>query len=142
MNNIRDARPDNINEIRILLEQLGYPRSIDFLKKKIEAMLADNSYRIIVYELNGKAVAFMTIHYYLQIGFEGWTANIGFFAVDKNLRSEGIGRKMEEYCVQMAKEKGCTMIELFSKENRLDAHRFYERQGYKHYEKFFVKEIG
>ncbi|MDR2950348.1 MAG: GNAT family N-acetyltransferase [Prevotella sp.] len=142
MEKIREVRLSDIHEIQILLSQLGYSRTIDFLEKNLRMMLSDNSYKVIVYELKGKAVALMTIHFYWQIGYEGETANIGFFVVDTAIRSKGIGKKMEEYCTRIAKERDCALIELYSNKKRTDAHRFYERQGYKAYEKFFMKEIN
>ncbi|MDH6307447.1 GNAT superfamily N-acetyltransferase [Dysgonomonas sp. PFB1-18] len=141
MDGIRDARINDTQEIANLLEQLGYAKPIDFVEKQLAKMLSDNSYKVIVYEQDGKAIALMTIHFYWQIGYEGEFANIGFFVVDSSVRSKGIGRLMEEYCTALATERACAMIELYSNEKRLDAHRFYERQGYKSYEKFFVKEI-
>lgn len=142
MDGIRDARINDAQQIVSLLEQLGYTKPIDFVERQLAKMLSDNSYKVIVYELDGETVALMTIHFYWQIGYEGEFANIGFFVVDSSVRSKGIGRLMEEYCTALTTERGCALIELYSNEKRLDAHRFYERQGYKSYEKFFVKEIG
>ncbi len=69
------------------------------------------------------------------------TTITSFFVVDEKVRSRGIGKMMEEYCVELAMERKCFAIELFSQEKRTDAHRFYERQGYQHFQKFFIKEL-
>lgn len=142
MIHIRQAQLGDVKEIQSLLSQLGYSRPVEFLEKNLKKMLPDNSYSIFVYELEGKVVALMTIHFYWQIAYEGETANIGFFVVDSTIRSKGIGKTMEEHCTQIAKERNCALIEVYSSEKRTDAHRFYERQGYKAYEKFFMKEIN
>jgi len=142
MANIREARLSDINDIQSLLDQMGYYRPVEFLSKNLERILPDNSYSTLVYELDGRVIGLMTIHFYWQIAYEGETATVGFFVVDSNIRSKGIGKAMEEYCTQMAKDRNCALIEIFSSEKRTDAHRFYERQGYKVHEKFFIKEIN
>lgn len=142
MNNIRNARMSDIYEIQDLLEQLGFPTSVELLENNLNKMLSDNNYIVLVYEQEGKAVALMTIHFYYQIAFKGETATIGFFVVDERMRGKRIGKKMEEYCTQLAYDRNCDVVEVYSSEKRKDAHRFYERQGYKAYEKFFIKEIA
>ncbi|MFT3995057.1 MAG: GNAT family N-acetyltransferase [Dysgonomonas sp.] len=141
MNNIRNARLEDINQLVSLLTQLGYPNSIDFYEKQLENMLAREDFQILVYELEGKVVALVSIHFYAQLIFEGEIANLGIFIVDKDVRGKGIGRVMEEYVTQLAKERRCALIEVFSKERRKDAHRFYNRQGYIERHKFFEKEL-
>ncbi len=71
MNHIREARAEDAPVIRDLLEQLGYNESLEFVKGKLTMMLADNSYKVIVYELDGRVVSFMTIHFYIQIAYQG-----------------------------------------------------------------------
>ncbi len=62
--------------------------------------------------------------------------------MDENIRSRGIGKAMEEYCSALAKRRECALIEVYSSAKRIGAHRFYERQGYKAYDKYFMKEIN
>lgn len=142
MNNIREARLSDAEAIRALLEQLDYPKETCFLERKLTKMLNDDTYKILVYEFAGKVIALMTIHYYWQLAYQGETATIGFFVVDSTIRSRGIGKAMEEYCTNAAKERNCALIEVYSSARRTEAHPFYERQGYIAYEKFFIKEIN
>jgi ribosomal protein S18 acetylase RimI-like enzyme len=44
-------------------------------------------------------------------------------------RSKGYGSELFDWLVQHAKENGCRHIRLISRVSRLDAHRFYERNG-------------
>lgn len=142
MNNIRDARVEDADAIRNLLEQLGYSNTVAFIENKLTIMLSDTTYKVIVYEANDKVAGFISVHFYEQIAYEGKFATIGFFVVDSTLRSRGIGKALEEYCTRLATDRGCAIMELYSNEKRVDAHRFYERQGYKSYEKYFMKEVG
>lgn len=138
---IRDAILTDVERVKILLEQLGYPKTLEFVEKQLKQLSNKSDYRTLVCEMDGEVVGLMTIHFWLQIGFEGETCNISFFVVDENIRSKGVGKAMEEYCTALARERGCFAIELFSLDKRVDAHRFYERQGYQHIQKYFIKEL-
>lgn len=142
MKNMRSAKLKDVRAIQFLLDQLGYPHSETFLEKKLMQMLSDGDYQVLVYESEGKVVGLMTIHFYKQIIYETEIANIGVFVVDEGQRNKGVGRLMEEYCVEEAKARRCILIEVFSVDHRIDAHRFYERQGYVAQEKYFVKELS
>jgi GNAT superfamily N-acetyltransferase len=50
--------------------------------------------------------------------------------VDKKRRSEGIGGLLMAAAEEWARVRGLTHIELTSNSGRVDAHRFYERQGF------------
>ncbi len=50
--------------------------------------------------------------------------------VDKERRSEGIGEHLMSAAENWARERGLTHIELSSNSQRVDAHRFYEKQGF------------
>lgn len=142
MKNIRSAKLKDVRAIQFLLDQLGYPHSETFLEKKLMQMLSDDDYQVLVYESEGKVVGLMTIHFYKQIIYDTEIANIGVFVVDKDQRNKGVGRLMEEHCVEETKARRCILIEVFSVDHRIDAHRFYERQGYVAQEKYFVKELS
>ncbi|UOY94407.1 GNAT family N-acetyltransferase [Ectobacillus sp. JY-23] len=45
-------------------------------------------------------------------------------------RSKGYGKTLLSYIEQWGKDQGCTSVELTSGFQRIDAHRFYEREGY------------
>jgi len=50
--------------------------------------------------------------------------------VDSSLRSGGIGRKLVEWAIARAREKGCRLVQLTSDKRRRDAIRFYESLGF------------
>ena len=53
----------------------------------------------------------------------------------------GIGKQMLQEAIRIANEKQCMQIELDSDQKRIDAHRFYEKNGFlkTHYK--FVKDM-
>lgn len=46
-------------------------------------------------------------------------------------RGQGIGAAMIRFCLEQAREQGLAQVQLTSNAARLDAHRFYERLGFK-----------
>lgn len=48
-----------------------------------------------------------------------------------DLRGQGIGAQMINFCVAEAKGRGMRLVQLTSNAERKDAHRFYERLGFK-----------
>lgn len=48
-----------------------------------------------------------------------------------DMRGQGIGAAMINFCIDEAKSRGMRMIQLTSNNARKDAHRFYERLGFK-----------
>lgn len=47
-----------------------------------------------------------------------------------DMRGKGIGKAMVEHAEALARERGVALIQLTSNRIRLDAHRFYLREGY------------
>ena len=48
-----------------------------------------------------------------------------------DMRGQGIGAAMINFCIGEAKSRGMRMVQLTSNAARKDAHRFYERLGFK-----------
>lgn len=137
---IRTANINDAANIRSLLNQLGYPTQLEGLTDKIVRLINHPDQSLIVYD-DGSVKAVMSIHFTPQLGLEGDFAIISYFAVDEAARSEGIGLKLEDYCVQLAKDRNCDRIQVHCHIRRTEAHRFYERQGYQESRKYFIKKL-
>jgi len=48
-----------------------------------------------------------------------------------DMRGQGIGAQMIEFAIAEAKRRGLRLVQLTSNASRKDAHRFYERLGFK-----------
>jgi GNAT superfamily N-acetyltransferase len=57
---------------------------------------------LLVFEEDQSVIALISVHFIPQLVVKGDFARISYFAVDKNIRSKGIGRKFEEYCTYLA----------------------------------------
>lgn len=138
---IRRAKQEDTQAIGSLLAQMEHPTAESLVAEKLALLIGHPDHELIVYELEDQVVAFMSIHFVPQIAYTGDFAMVSYFAVDDQLRSRGLGKEMEERCVELAKERGCNRIELHSSIRRTDAHRFYLRQGYVEFPKYFSKKL-
>jgi GNAT superfamily N-acetyltransferase len=138
---IRSAQSSDGPAIEQLLDQLGYTGTSQFLPQKLARMLTDPDERTLVYETTAGVVAFVSVHFIPQIAVAGDFARISYFSVDDSVQGQGIGREMEEYIVMLAKERGCDRIEVHCHERRVDAHRFYFRQGFEESPKYLMKRL-
>lgn len=138
---IRKAEVNDWEQIVLLLNQLDYPNTKDFIKEKIETFLKDANEELLVYEEEKIVIAVISIHFIPQLALRGDFARISYFAVDSNVRSKGIGSEIEDYCTKLATKRNCDRIEVHCHSRRKDAHRFYFRQGYTESPKYFIKML-
>ena len=138
---IRNAMLSDAKTIQDLLRQLDYPTTDRFIEEKLPLLLNHPDHSLIIYEKQGRVVGMISIHFIPQIALAGDFANICYFAVDENVRSEGVGAKLEAYCTQLAKERKCDRIFVHCHIRREDAHRFYNRQDYQESPKYLMKQI-
>lgn len=139
---VRKAVLADSEAIEDLLDQLDYPGTGEFLKQKMETIFRNPLVTLLVYvQDDEKVVAFMVLEFLIQLGLRGDIARIGYFSVDHNYRSKGVGQLMEQYAELLAREKNCDRIEVHCHERRKDAHRFYYRQGYTESPKYLMKSL-
>lgn len=61
----------------------------------------------------------------------GLRAQIESVRVASDLRGHGLGARIMTWAIDRAREKGCVLVQLTTNKQRRDAHRFYERLGFK-----------
>lgn len=59
-----------------------------------------------------------------------WRAQIESVRVDSSARGSGLGRLMFEWAIDLARDRGCGLVQLTSDSARPAAHRFYESLGF------------
>jgi GNAT superfamily N-acetyltransferase len=61
--------------------------------------------------------------------------------VTEKLRHLGIGKKLMQYCMELAKKKNCYRIRLESGNSRKESHQFYKSMGFEQSSQFFSKYV-
>jgi PhnO protein len=66
---------------------------------------------------------------------------ISLMVVDQAFRSRGVGAQMIATAERLLADKGCQLVEVTSNLRRVDAHRFWERNGYERTSARFAKQV-
>jgi GNAT superfamily N-acetyltransferase len=92
---------------------------------------SDRNQCLLVAEVDGSIAGMLQITFIPGLSRRGaWRANIEAVRVDSQLRSRGIGGWLIERAIDLARERGCRLVQLTSDKRRADAHRFYGRLGF------------
>lgn len=136
----RDATPDDLAFIITLMtansvvateDQPDNPHHPAYLAA-FEAISADPNQRLVVAELDGERVGTLQLSFIPGLARLGmWRGLLESVHVVAERRSQGLGGQMVRWALEECRERGCGMVQLTSNKLRLDAHRFYERLGFK-----------
>ena len=89
-------------------------------------------FELVVAEMDGKIVGTLQLIFIPSISFQGGLrAQVESVRVESALRGQGIGKRMMEWAMDRARQRGAHVVQLTTHQTRLDAHRFYERLGFK-----------
>jgi len=95
------------------------------------AIDSDPNQHLLVGELAGQVIAMLQLTFIPGLSRRGaLRANIEAVRVDSALRGHGIGNWLMREAIQLARERGCSLVQLTSDKSRTDAHRFYHRLGF------------
>ena len=119
-------------------DQLGRARddaSLPLDQCYIDAFAAierDPNQMLVVVEQAGVAIGCFQITFIPGISRRGaWRGQIESVRVARAKRGAGIGTAMFEWAIAECRRRGCNLIQLYTDKSRTDAHRFYERLGFK-----------
>jgi GNAT superfamily N-acetyltransferase len=101
-----------------------YARAFDVIDR-------DPNQLLLVAEADGRIAGMLQVTFIPGLSRRGaWRANIEAVRVDSQLRCRGIGGWLIERAIEIARERGCRLVQLTSDKRRTDAHRFYGRLGF------------
>lgn len=136
----RDATPADLPIVIAMLaeEQIGgradnptEPLDPVYLAA-LDAIERDPNQRLIVAELDGRVVGTMLLSCLPGLLNHGaWRGQIEAVRIASDKRSLGLGSAMIGWAVDYFRGRGCYAAQLTSNNDRLAAHRFYERLGWK-----------
>lgn len=129
---IRKAILNDVPEIVPLMQQLGYPTTVEQFNHRFNAIAENPCYHTLVVELDGKIIGMAGLCTGLFYEYDGTYVRIVTFVVDTNYRRKGIGKKLLQEAESWAKKQGAIGISLNSgnRSERKDAHQFYISMGY------------
>jgi GNAT superfamily N-acetyltransferase len=137
---VRAARREDLEDIVRLLAQdaipdvpveLGPPLPAYYLAA-FERIDADPGELLVAAKLDDEIVGTFQMSFIPYLMWRGGqVAQIEAVRVAAHLRGQGIGERMMRWAIEEAHARGCVRIQLDTNKARTDAHRFYERLGFK-----------
>ena len=97
-----------------------------------EQIERDSNHELIVAELNGAVIGTLHLMFLPSLSFQGGLrAQVESVRVDKLYQGQGIGSDMMKWAIERAEGRGAHVVQLTTHQSRADAHRLYERLGFK-----------
>lgn len=116
---------------------LPYDRFAQIFHQQLNSSL----YECLVCEEGGSVIGMLNLRMEEQLHHAARIAEILEFAVHPDYRSKGIGKKMLSIACQLARERGCTQMEVACNRLRENTHRCYLREGMQNYHFRFSKNL-
>lgn len=143
---IRKAVPSDIPSILELYIQLEenneYVLSIEEAKEIFGRFSAYPNYSLYAAAIGNKIVGTFELLIMDNLAHKGRKSGIvEDVVVSDEYRSQGIGKKMMEYAMEICKKNKCYKLTLSSNIHREGAHKFYEKLGFKKHGYSFLIEL-
>ena len=136
----RRARRDDVPAIIAMLaddalgmsrERPGLPLEQSYLDA-FAAIDASPHQLLAVAERDGIVIGSLQLTFIPGLSRRGsWRCLVEAVRVAAHLRGTGIGARFMHWAIEEARRRNCRMIQLTTDKSRHDAHRFYERLGFK-----------
>ena len=125
--------------VRLLADDaLGAKREIvsdplpDAYYRAFDAMNAQGGNEMIVGDLDGRVVACLQLSITHGLARQGRVrATIEAVRVASDIRGQRLGERLVTHAIERARAAGAGLAQLTTDKSRKDAHRFYERLGFK-----------
>lgn len=129
---IAKATNEDIDSILALQKQIYRVDKVSENARKILGQqFEDDTCDVLVARQDGKVIATATI-YYIEVAARARPyAFLEGLVVDESHRGHGIGTALFEKCIGIAKSKDCYKLIFTSGQDRQDAHKFYEKLGFR-----------
>lgn len=134
----RPARSGDLAVIIALLsdDKLGVNReSFEGSSQAYEQAFAeidgDPNNMIYVAEDDGRVIGCLQVTFIANLSFKGGRrALVEAVRVADSHQGQGLGKRLMEHAIDLARERGCRLVQLTSNKERADAIRFYEQLGF------------
>ncbi len=138
---IREATATDAPAIAELISELGYPTTPLEMAERLAGIAGEPAYRTLVAVAGANVVGVAGIGLGRYYERNGLYARLLVLAVRTGERGGGIGRGLADAAERWAAAQGARAMIVNTGRQRLEAHRFYERQGYVATGFRFVKEL-
>jgi len=143
---VRFARPEDWPAVAGLLVELGRGVALGTATDPThQIQFAGHIRRLetvtLVAEIDGSVAGVLDMEYHQRLGDHRPQARVHDLVVTEASRQAGVGRALLQRAEELARKRGCFRMTLVTANWRDFAHRFYLKQGWDDYGKWFVKDL-
>lgn len=140
---IRQAEKDDYFSIfKLIKNELGYENlNQEKLYERLEKMQSDEDHYTVIAETNKQVVGFMGFFTGIAYNYDGEYIQIIALAVLKEFQGRGIGSELLKWLEEFAINKNINSFGVNSGLQRIDTHKFYEKNNYTKRSYSFSKDI-
>ena len=145
---VRTVSNKDIPVILGLLYKLGRPKpkqdyDVKIFRKLVTKYVKDSDKIILIAELDDmKIVGMVSVMFLPRLNQANLEMYVPELVVPEKYQNSGIGKKLINSCISIAKEKKCHRIRLESGNQRKESHQFYKHLGFEQSAHSFTKNIG
>jgi len=143
MPSLRNAFASDAARLAELSRQLGYPSTEAEIASRLAGLLTNDDHAVFVVEEDGEVAAWIQVSL-SRLVESPLSAEVGGLVVDESHRRRGFGPLLLGAGDAWAKERGASRMRVPCNVVRADAHRFYEREGFREVkrQRIFERAIG
>ena len=143
---IRKASKNDIPIVLGLLYELGRPKpekdnDAEIFEDQAKGYVSDSDKQILIAEHDGNVAGLVSIMFLSRLNQKNYEMYIPELIVTEDYQNQGIGKKLINSCIKLAKEKKCHRIRLESGNQRKESHQFYKNLGFKQSSLSFTKNL-
>ena len=138
---IRLAADSDAPALALLLGHLGYPAASLDVPPRLERLRAAGD-EAFVAEADGVVIGLATAHTRVVLHSAQPVAQLTALVVPPEARGRGVGRALVARVEQWARERGAERLVVTTALHRAEAPRFYERLGFEHTGRRYVRPLG
>ena len=135
----REAERDELEDLVALLANDALGRQRENPATPLDArytgafehIAGDPNNTLVVVESEGRIAGMLQLTFIPYLTHRGsWRCLLEGVRVHEDFRGRGLGREMIEYAIGLARQRGCSIVQLTSDKQREGAIRFYESLGF------------
>lgn len=140
MISVREATAADCSAIKRLIDQLGYPVTEAEVETRLQLIQASGQAALVA-EADGKVVGCLSTSTMLVLHRPAPVGRIAMMVIDEQYRNRRIGAQLVAAAERLLAKRGCELVEVTSNNRRIDAHRFWEANGYERTSTRFAKAV-
>lgn len=104
------------------------PENLSAYARAFESIEADPNHHIVLIESSeGEVCGMLQLSYLPSLTYQGaWRAQIEGVRVHRDFRRRGLGRLLVTHAIELARGRGCRMVQLTTDKQRPQSLKFYE----------------